>query len=121
MSEALSLVPTEPRSLLPWSSTDPTDPSTQSALYRSHARPLQLTISAGDALFLPAGWLHFVEQNVGPAGYCAAVNYWWEDDFAGERWAMRQLLEKLALEAGLMEGLLGEDEGADSGDDDDAM
>lgn len=49
------------------------------------------------------------------------MNYWWEDDYAGERWAMRQLLEKLALEAGLMEGLLGEDEGANSGDDDDAM
>jgi len=57
-------------------------------------------VSAGEVLYLPAGWFHHVIQECGawPDGQpapCIAVNYWYDMDYEGEKFAMREMLGQL--------------------------
>jgi len=80
-------------------------------------------VSEGEILYLPAGWFHHVAQECGnwsspPTSWasgsngeagigqynndgsgdvapCIAVNYWFDGDYEGERYVMRELQGRL--------------------------
>ena len=39
-------------------------------------------------------------QEPGEEGFCSAVNWWYDGEYKGERWAMREMMERLAREVG---------------------
>lgn len=59
----------EPTYPIPWISVDPLKLPRDTPL-----RPIEVTVSEGETLFLPAGWYHHVMQSTGPQGICVAVN-----------------------------------------------
>lgn len=61
---------------------------------------LEVTLHAGDILYLPAMWYHYVMQDEGTADAVIAVNYWFDMRF-GERYALHSLLQQLSEHAGL--------------------
>ncbi|KIV95811.1 hypothetical protein PV10_03417 [Exophiala mesophila] len=91
---------------IPWIPIDPSLPrSTLEQLYPyyRHARPETVTVEAGEMLYLPAGWFHHVRQQCGQwddgsRAPCVAVNYWFDMDYEGERYAFHQLITKLVDE-----------------------
>lgn len=68
--------------------------------YYKHARPQIVTVEAGQMLYLPSGWFHHVRQKSGTwddgsIAPCIAVNYWFDMDYEGERFVMRQMVGRL--------------------------
>lgn len=68
--------------------------------YYKHARPQIVTVEAGQMLYLPSGWFHHVRQKCGTwddgsIAPCIAVNYWFDMDYEGERFVMRQMVGRL--------------------------
>lgn len=53
--------------------------------------PLAVTLTKGDLLYLPAGWVHQVHQTDGTL----AVNWWFETRFDDARWAVTHLATKI--------------------------
>lgn len=91
--------------------------SCQPTLYAQHARPLTIRVEAGDAMFLPSGWWHHVRQSesADDGGPCIALNWWYDSEYRGERWAMRAMMDRMARSVGwLDDGHVDEDEGEDS-------
>jgi len=93
----------DPTNKIPWISIDPLQPrediTSQHPLYK-HSSPRIITVSEGQILYLPSGWYHHVQQECGtwPDGDgapCIAVNYWYDMDYDGEKYVMRQLLARL--------------------------
>ncbi|KAL7282542.1 hypothetical protein ACG7TL_004013 [Trametes sanguinea] len=71
--------------LVRWSSvTDPTDPRALPA----EAHPIHITVNAGETLYLPAGWWHYVRQR----GFTVAVNYWYDMEGRGMSWVWLNFL-----------------------------
>ncbi|KAK5055213.1 hypothetical protein LTR84_012962 [Exophiala bonariae] len=69
--------------------------------YYKHARPQTVKVEAGQMLYLPSGWFHHVRQDCGTwddgsRAPCIAVNYWFDMDYEGERFVVRQMIGKLA-------------------------
>ena len=84
--EPLTLV-ASPASAPPvrWSSVqDPTHPDSLSP----EAHPMHITVSAGESLYLPAGWWHYVTQSE----VTIAVNYWYDMESRGSGWVWMNLL-----------------------------
>ncbi|PSR72924.1 hypothetical protein PHLCEN_2v11227 [Hermanssonia centrifuga] len=82
----LTLVPS-PSSAPPvrWSSIqDPTDADS----LPSEAHPIYITVNAGESLYLPAGWWHYVRQSE----MTIAVNYWYDMESRGMSWVWLNLL-----------------------------
>ncbi|CED83738.1 Predicted phospholipase [Phaffia rhodozyma] len=109
-SSSLSLLPSSPvqddkqTGQIPWASVNPTlPPSTAPTPLFRHARPMSINVDEGDALYLPSGWWHYVTQTEGDEGFCAAVNWWFDSDFTGERWVMRTFLERAGRELNWIE------------------
>jgi hypothetical protein len=69
--------------------------------YFSEPEPLEVQVNAGDVLYLPAMWYHFVQQDELGGEATIAVNCWVDMDFNG-RYAYLQLVEKLCIQHGLM-------------------
>lgn len=92
----LSLVKKEDAAPVRWSAMDPRPGSagfcrqTNSALHQA----MTVTVRAGEVLYLPSLWHHFVEQEGGPDGVCIAVNFWYDMAF-DSKYAYYNLLEKL--------------------------
>ncbi len=42
-----------------------------------HARPWNITVSAGHCLFLPSWWWHEVSSTPGAHGYVMSINVWY--------------------------------------------
>ncbi|KEF56642.1 uncharacterized protein A1O9_06831 [Exophiala aquamarina CBS 119918] len=68
--------------------------------YYKYARPETVTVEAGQILYLPSGWFHHVTQQCGSwddgtSAPCIAVNYWFDMDYGGEKFVMRQAVGKL--------------------------
>lgn len=63
--------------------------------FHEKPRPLQVTLHAGDVLYLPAMWYHYVEQDEGSEDAAIAVNWWFDMRF-DERYAQHQLLDRLS-------------------------
>lgn len=116
-SQSISSTPASPSSSnssprIPWIPIDPLDPpslSSQTYPYYKHARPLTVTVSEGEILYLPAGWFHHVTQECGQwevkgeegrtqekeQAPCIAVNYWFDMEYSGEKYVMRELIGRL--------------------------
>ncbi|KAI0832600.1 Clavaminate synthase-like protein [Trametes gibbosa] len=82
----LELVPSPPETpLVRWSSV--TDLCVPGAL-PPEAHPVHITVNAGETLYLPAGWWHYVRQE----GYTVAVNYWYDMEGRGMSWVWLNFL-----------------------------
>ena len=68
-----------------WSSV--LDPNSSGSL-PPEAHPITITVSAGESLYLPAGWWHHVRQT----GLTVAVNYWYDIEGRGASWVWLNLL-----------------------------
>ena len=83
---------------IPWIPIDPMLPRDEIIarypLY-GHARPQTVTVNEGQVLYLPSGWFHHVQQKCGrwedgSVAPCIAVNYWYDQEYEGEQYVMRQ-------------------------------
>ncbi|KAI0772103.1 Clavaminate synthase-like protein [Trametes elegans] len=82
----LELVPSPASTpLVRWSSV--ADPAAPGALPPA-AHPITVTVRAGETLYLPAGWWHFVRQR----GFTVAVNYWYDTEARGMAWVWLNFL-----------------------------
>ncbi|KZT51487.1 Clavaminate synthase-like protein [Calocera cornea HHB12733] len=90
---ALQLHPSHPVRHPPvrWLSFDPARPP-------SGTQPIHLTLRAGETLYLPAGWNHYVSQAGagagGGEGVCVAVNWWYDVQMRGMQWVWLALLRR---------------------------
>ncbi|CAL9686691.1 unnamed protein product [Knipowitschia caucasica] len=76
---------------VPWIPVDPVDPDlTRFPEYRS-VRPLQITVRAGEMLYLPSLWFHHVRQSHG----AIAVNFWYDMEF-DLKYNYYQLIDQLS-------------------------
>ncbi|OAL33199.1 hypothetical protein AYO20_07516 [Fonsecaea nubica] len=93
---------------IPWIPIDPLSPPSAPAFkkypYYKYTRPLTVTVSEGEILYLPAGWFHHVTQECGlwesddecpTTAPCIAVNYWFDMDYSGEKHVMREMVGRL--------------------------
>lgn len=98
MTGAFELEPTEPRTRLPWLPVDLSaiDTAAEEQLRRfsrlKQARPLTVTVNAGDVLFLPALWIHQVAQS---GDMVIAVNWWVEMQWSGVQWPLLEMVRRL--------------------------
>ena len=62
------------------------------------ARGFVVDLEAGEALYLPARWLHEVESTSTEGGGHVSVNYWWDapedNDEATLRWSRSEASER---------------------------
>ena len=107
----LELIPSEEDAPpVRWSSIlDPTDITS----LRPEAHPIHITVNAGESLYLPAGWWHYVRQTA----VTIAVNYWYDMESRGPGWVWLNLLRGGASERGPPPGNE-EDELVDSAESD---
>ena len=49
---------------------------------------MHITVNAGESLYLPAGWWHYVTQSE----VTIAVNYWYDMESRGSGWVWMNLL-----------------------------
>lgn len=64
--------------------------------------PLRVTVRAGETLYLPSMWYHYVQQDELDADSVIAVNHWYDMAFDG-RFAVFQMVERLAELASLIQ------------------
>ena len=92
-----------------WASVDPSRLANDS----TPARPIHVTVNAGETLYLPSGWWHHVSQEGdGPdgKGICIAINWWYDMEMQGSRWLWLSFLK----------GELGDEKSSSDTDDDSA-
>ena len=84
-----------------WSSIDPNDGDKLDEYPLFHdtnlPKPIKVTVNAGEVLYLPSLWHHYVEQVAGPEGFCVAVNLWF-DMAIDQKFAYFSAIEKLAYQ-----------------------
>lgn len=94
-SASWTLTPLHPKTYTPWIALDPTlpwtHPKNRPYPYFKYARPIQITVNAGQALYLPSMWYHHVRMNPSSSlssmnDSVIAVNWWFDMEF-GDRWA----------------------------------
>ncbi|KAG0661517.1 hypothetical protein C6P46_003929 [Rhodotorula mucilaginosa] len=123
-SSTFAVERTSPEVTLPWIPIDPLAPDLVEFPRYALARPMRVTLHAGDQLYLPAMWYHFVEQDVGwgPEGpgkgvkAAIAINHWYDVRMDGHLWSMCMLQRRLLL---ALDGREDEDPAASSGEEDD--
>jgi len=64
-------------SLVPWIAIDPTSPDLETYPEYANSTQFKLKLEAGDVLFLPSLWFHYLTQSHG----CIAVNFWYDMEF----------------------------------------
>eukprot|EP00002_Diphylleia_rotans_P015413 TRINITY_DN2991_c0_g1_i5.p1 TRINITY_DN2991_c0_g1~~TRINITY_DN2991_c0_g1_i5.p1 ORF type:complete len:298 (-),score=85.31 TRINITY_DN2991_c0_g1_i5:88-981(-) len=67
----------EPESQVPWITLDPDQPDLETHPKYKHLRPIRVTVSAGDLLYLPSLWYHKVLQSADTI----AVNFWYDMNY----------------------------------------
>ena len=125
-SSTFAVERTSPEVTLPWIPIDPLAPDLVKFPRYALARPMRVTLHAGDQLYLPAMWYHFVEQDVGwgPEGpgkgvkAAIAVNHWYDVRMDGHLWSMCMLQRRLLL---ALDGREDEDPASSSGEEDDDL
>ncbi|KAG1806803.1 cupin-like domain-containing protein [Suillus plorans] len=85
-SNCLSVIPSSDTPQVRWSSV--INPDLPGSL-PSEAHPLHVTLEAGDTLYLPVGWWHYVQQS-GPT--TIALNWWYDAEVRGMNWIWLSLL-----------------------------
>lgn len=91
-------------SRIPWVSLDIMQPREKLIEQHpdfAHSTPRIVTVNEGEILYLPNGWYHHVQQSCGKwedgsTSPCIAINYWFDPDYEGEKYSMRQLIARLA-------------------------
>ncbi|PPQ94017.1 hypothetical protein CVT25_009865, partial [Psilocybe cyanescens] len=68
-----------------WSSI--LDPESPNALPKQ-VTPIKVTLRAGDSLYLPVGWWHYVRQS----GLTIALNWWYDAEMRGMSWVLLNFL-----------------------------
>ena len=89
--------------MIPWVDFDPLAAqwNTDAALYGSLLENMhQITVKEGQILFLPSGWYHHVTQECGEwddgsRAPCIAVNYWYDQEYDGDGYVLRQLVSRM--------------------------
>ncbi|GAB7347191.1 hypothetical protein MBLNU459_g3301t1 [Dothideomycetes sp. NU459] len=94
----------EPPERVPVATWDPDAPAARATSYSGLVKPMRVTLEQGDMLYLPALWYHKVSQSCGAEGFCCAVNYWYDMDFAGGFWAQNAFGRNIAKLAANLEG-----------------
>lgn len=89
---------------IPWISVDPSVPREELVVkypMYAHSSPRTVEVTEGQVLYLPSGWYHHVVQRCGvwdedsSEAPCIAVNYWYDMEYEGEKYVMRQLIGRL--------------------------
>lgn len=62
---------------VPWIAIDPLQPDIEKYPDYAKCRPIEVTVHAGQTLYLPSLWFHHVRQSHG----CIAVNLWYDMNF----------------------------------------
>ena len=86
-----------PLTYVPFATWDPDTPHLHATRYSALARPMRVTLSEGDMLYLPALWYHKVSQSCNEEGLCCAVNYWYDLNFAGGFWSTAGFVRSVGL------------------------
>jgi jumonji domain-containing protein 7 len=63
-----------------------------------YAKPIRITVRAGETLYLPVGWWHHVSQST-ELGRCIALNWWYDTEMRGMNWVWLSFLRDLGLGA----------------------
>jgi jumonji domain-containing protein 7 len=84
-----------PNSTVPWCHVDPDSPDLGAFPLYTHASPVQVTVHAGETLYLPALWYHQVTCPGVPDCPTIAVNKWFPMQF-GVSYVAQQLILGLA-------------------------
>ncbi|KAG6409607.1 hypothetical protein SASPL_127647 [Salvia splendens] len=87
-SGEFSLELEDPNSKVPWCSVDPY-PLPQDKrremekfpLYFNGPKPFEVSVKAGEMLYLPSMWFHHVRQSLDDTGITIAINYWYDMQF----------------------------------------
>jgi len=77
----LELVPISDQEPIPWLPVDPLHPDYDKYPRFKNAKPIKVTVKAGEMLYLPSLYYHHVTQSADGEGKCVAVNYWYDMDF----------------------------------------
>ena len=86
LSGRLEIIPaTGEESQVRWSSI--TDPCQRGAL-PAEVVPIHITLQAGETLYLPVGWWHYVRQS----GLTVALNWWYDAELRGTSWVLLSFL-----------------------------
>ncbi|KAJ7068279.1 cupin-like domain-containing protein [Mycena amicta] len=83
--EPLRVVPSQDTPPVRWSSI--VDPDKLGNLHPS-AHPIQITVNAGETLYLPPGWWHHVRQS----DATIAINWWYDMEMRGMAWTILNFL-----------------------------
>ncbi|KAF7292474.1 JmjC domain-containing protein [Mycena chlorophos] len=81
----LTLQPSEDAPPIRWASV--VEPDVPGNLPDS-AHPIEITVNAGETLYLPPGWWHHVRQN----DSTIALNYWYDMEMRGMMWPVLNML-----------------------------
>ncbi|KAF6158839.1 hypothetical protein GIB67_012482 [Kingdonia uniflora] len=78
----------KPLRYVPWCSVNPYPTSDSKdremssfPLYFNGPKPFECTVKAGEILYLPSMWFHYVRQSPDDRGLAIAVNYWYDMQF----------------------------------------
>lgn len=99
----LSIKLVDPPITIPWIPVDPAAFNYDTFPRSQCARPMVVTLEAGDTLYLPALWFHRVAQDVGPSPdrigvpMAIAVNHWFDMEYSSPLFALSSSLRKLTL------------------------
>ncbi|KAG8382051.1 hypothetical protein BUALT_Bualt05G0036300 [Buddleja alternifolia] len=78
----------DPIRYVPWCSVDPYPSPHEKQremekfpLYFNGPKPFEVTVKAGEMLYLPSMWFHHVRQSPDDTGLTIAINYWYDMQF----------------------------------------
>ncbi|KAK4703976.1 peptidyl-lysine (3S)-dioxygenase / protease, partial [Phenoliferia sp. Uapishka_3] len=98
------LAPSSPPFSVPWIPVDPTSPDLSLYPRFAYAKPLTITLEAGDMLYLPALWFHRVAQDVGPSPAGAAeepaaiaANWWYDMSMNAPLWSTAAFVRRTTM------------------------
>jgi jumonji domain-containing protein 7 len=87
----------EPEVYIPSVTWDPDEPLHNTTPYSEYARPLRVTLDAGDTLYLPALWYHKVSQSCGADHISCSINYWYDLEYSGTFWSTAKFVQNIGL------------------------
>lgn len=85
-SNTFDIVPSQDTPSVRWSSV--LDPSMPDSLPAS-VSPIRVRLRPGEALYLPAGWWHYVQQ---AKEVTIAINWWYDMEMRGAHWVFLNFL-----------------------------
>jgi jumonji domain-containing protein 7 len=87
----------DPEVYIPSVTWDPDNPLLNTTPYSNYARPLHVTLDAGDTLYLPALWYHKVSQSCGEDHISCSINYWYDLEYGGLFWSTAKFVQNIGL------------------------